>query len=88
MNFGPYLTYTEACSVGSALVAVIDSGTFLHSMYTDRILESGYDYVDADNDPVPLSALVRLLFMHYGQLKAVRFPIMGMAAPPALLLKA
>ena len=50
MNFGPYLTYTEACSVGSALVAVIDSGTFLHPMYTDRILESGYDYVDADND--------------------------------------
>ena len=50
MNFGPYLTYSEACSEGSALVAVIDSGTFLHSMYADRILESGYDYVDADND--------------------------------------
>lgn len=50
MNFGPYLTYSEACSEGSALVAVIDSGAFLHSMYADRILESGYDYVDADYD--------------------------------------
>ena len=50
MNFGPYLTYTEGCAKGSALVAVIDSGSFLHSLYVDRILESGYDYVDADYD--------------------------------------
>lgn len=50
MSFGPYLLYTERCCTGSATVAVIDSGVFLHSLYADRVPESGYDYVEADND--------------------------------------
>ena len=50
MNFGPYLFYSEACSEGSAIVAIIDSGVYLHSMFANRIQESGYDYIDADTD--------------------------------------
>lgn len=50
MNFGPYLSYSEMRSEGSAIVAIIDSGVYLHSMYADRIQESGYDYIDADTD--------------------------------------
>lgn len=50
MSFGPYLLYTERCCTGSATVAVIDSGVFLHPLYADRVPESGYDYVEADND--------------------------------------
>ena len=50
MNFGPYLSYSEKCYEGSVTVAIADSGVFLHPMYADRIQESGYDYIDADND--------------------------------------
>ena len=50
MNFESYLSYTEKCYDGSVTVAIIDSGVFLHPMYADRVQESGYDYIDADND--------------------------------------
>ncbi len=50
MNFSPYLDYTDAWGTGSAVVAVVDSGVYPHSMLNGRMIESGYDYVDADND--------------------------------------
>lgn len=50
MNFGPFLSWTAGCSSGSATVAVVDSGSYLHSMYKGRVPESGYDYVDGDED--------------------------------------
>ena len=50
MNFGPYLSWAAGCSSGSATVAVVDSGSYRHSMYSSRIQESGYDYVDGDED--------------------------------------
>lgn len=50
MQYGSYLDYAVGCPLKSVTVAVIDSGLFLHPMYADRVLESGYDYVDADRD--------------------------------------
>ena len=50
MNYGPYLNWSAGCSAGSVNVAVVDSGVYPHPMYADRMLESGYDYVDADSD--------------------------------------
>ena len=52
MNFGPYLSWAAGCEGGRAAVtvAVVDSGSYLHSFYADRVLESGYDYVDGDED--------------------------------------
>jgi len=50
MNLGNYLDYTEAWGSGSASVAVIDSGVFPHSLIRGKLLSSGYDYVDDDED--------------------------------------
>lgn len=50
MNFSPYLDYTEEWGSSSAVVAVVDSGVYPHSMLSGRMLESGYDYVDDDDD--------------------------------------
>ena len=50
MNFSPYLDYTGAWGSGSAVVAVVDSGVYPHAMLVGRMTESGYDYVDADDD--------------------------------------
>ena len=50
MNYGPYLSWAEGCSAGSVTVAVVDSGVYPHSMYADRMLESGHDYIDGDDD--------------------------------------
>ena len=50
MNFAPFLSWAAGCSSVSATVAVVDSGSILHSFYADRVPESGYDYVDGDAD--------------------------------------
>lgn len=50
MSFGPYVPYANANGNGSAVVAVIDSGCYPHSMLVDRILLGGMDYVDGDWD--------------------------------------
>lgn len=50
MNYGAYLEYSSQQQSGSILIAVVDSGICLHSFLADRILESGYDYIDSDHD--------------------------------------
>lgn len=50
MNIGDYLDYTDAWGSGSASIAVIDSGVFPHSLIRGKLLSSGYDYVDDDED--------------------------------------
>lgn len=50
MNFGAYLDYTAQWGGGSATVAILDSGVALHPQLIERMPESGYDYVDADED--------------------------------------
>lgn len=51
MGFADFLEWTSRCEVRAVTVAVLDSGVFMHSYYSSRISRSGYDYVDADNDP-------------------------------------
>ena len=51
LKFDEYLPYsTEWGSGTSAVVAVIDSGVYRHSLIDPKMPESGYDYVDADSD--------------------------------------
>ena len=50
MNYRAYLSYASQWGHGSATVAIIDSGVYPHSDLAGRILESGYDYIDADDD--------------------------------------
>ena len=50
MNMGEYIDYTEKWGDGSASVAVVDSGVFPHSLIQGKLLTSGYDYVDGDED--------------------------------------
>ena len=50
MHYGQYLQFSDQWGEGSVTVAVIDSGIFPHPLLADRITESGYDYVDADED--------------------------------------
>lgn len=50
MAFGPYLDWASGVPQGSATVAIVDSGVYPHSFYSGRMLESGYDYVDGDDD--------------------------------------
>ena len=50
MNLGNYLDYTEIWGTGSASIAVVDSGVFPHSLIRGKILSSGYDYIDGDED--------------------------------------
>ncbi len=50
MNFGNYMDYVENWGTGSASIAVVDSGVFPHSLIKKKLLSSGYDYVDGDDD--------------------------------------
>ena len=50
MNYGAYLNYASPWCSGAVTVAVIDSGVYPHALLASRMTESGYDYVDADND--------------------------------------
>ena len=50
MNYRDYLSYASEWGHGSATVAIVDSGVYMHSDLVGRILESGYDYIDADTD--------------------------------------
>lgn len=50
MNMDLYLDYVDSWGKGSASVAVIDSGVFPHSLIRGKLLTSGYDYVDGDDD--------------------------------------
>ncbi len=50
MNFSHYMAYTDRWGTGDASVAVIDSGVFPHALISGKLLSSGYDYVDGDED--------------------------------------
>ena len=50
MNYGCYIDYTDAWGNGSASIAVVDSGVFPHPLIRGKLLQSGFDYVDADSD--------------------------------------
>ncbi len=50
MNYASYLSYSSDWRDGSATVAIVDSGVYLHPLLEARVLESGYDYIDADYD--------------------------------------
>ena len=50
IGFGQYNSYAKGCFQGDITVAIIDSGAYLHPFYSERIKESGYDYVDGDGD--------------------------------------
>jgi len=50
MNFGVYIDYANLWGTGSASIAVVDSGVFPHSLIRGKLLSSGYDYVDGDED--------------------------------------
>ena len=49
MGFAPLLSWARR-SDGQARVAIVDSGVWPHPLLADR-LESGWDYVDGDDDP-------------------------------------
>lgn len=51
MRLDGYLSFAAGWGTGDAVVAVLDSGTYPHEMYRDRLLTGGYDYVDDDEDP-------------------------------------
>lgn len=50
MDLAPFADYAVEWGSGSALVAVVDSGIYLHPDLAERMPESGYDYVDGDED--------------------------------------
>lgn len=50
MGFAPTIGWTAESGTGSVVVAVIDSGVYKHKLLASRLTESGYDYVDGDND--------------------------------------
>ena len=49
MGFQSLLSWAHRCD-GSTTVAIIDSGVYAHDLLADR-LQSGWDYVDGDDDP-------------------------------------
>ncbi len=51
MHFGSYLPYIGEWDQGQQVVAIVDSGVAYHTMLDPRITSTGYDYVDADDDP-------------------------------------
>ena len=50
MSYGRYLDHAEHWGAGSAVVAVIDSGVFRHALIDEKMVESGFDYIDVDDD--------------------------------------
>ena len=50
MEYGEYLNYCGGIARGRAVVAVVDSGMYPHPELADRIRESGFDYIDGDED--------------------------------------
>lgn len=50
MGYGDYLNHCLSCGGGSAVIAIVDSGISPHPLLTNRVIESGYDYVDADGE--------------------------------------
>lgn len=50
MNFGSYLSHAGKWGKDESVVAVIDSGVCRHSLLDGKVTESGYDYIDADDD--------------------------------------
>lgn len=50
MHIGSYIDYADGWGSGSASIAVVDSGVYQHSLIAGKLLTSGYDYVDGDED--------------------------------------
>lgn len=50
MRFDRYIGHAARWGQGAATVAVIDSGVCRHPFLEGRLTESGYDYIDADDD--------------------------------------
>lgn len=52
MNFEPFISFcAREIRSEKVLVAVVDSGVYMHNDLVSRIPELGYDYVDSDSDP-------------------------------------
>ena len=50
MGFQDAVSWSKKAGEGSVLVAVIDSGVYPHSFVSSRLSQSGFDYVDSDED--------------------------------------
>lgn len=50
MGYGEYLNYIGRWGKSETVVAVIDSGVCRHPLLDSRITQSGYDYIDLDDD--------------------------------------
>lgn len=51
MQYDSYIDFAKNWGSGYTTVAVIDSGVAYHAMINDHIRSTGYDYIDADDDP-------------------------------------
>ncbi len=49
-GFGEYNLFAKKYGSGSCTIAVIDSGTYPHSLIGSKLLAGGHDYIDNDND--------------------------------------
>ena len=49
-GFGAYVVFAEQYGNGSCTIAVIDSGTYRHSLIRPKLVSSGHDYIDNDDD--------------------------------------
>ena len=50
MNFIDYIHFSKSWGNGQSVVAVIDSGVCQHPLISSKIIESGFDYIDVDED--------------------------------------
>ncbi len=50
LGFGSYLPYIASWQVSTSTIAVLDSGVYPHDCIISKMPESGYDYVDTDDD--------------------------------------
>ena len=50
MNYGRYMAHARGWGNGTSVVAVIDSGVFRHALLDGKMGESGFDYIDVDDD--------------------------------------
>ncbi|MBR2564060.1 MAG: S8 family serine peptidase [Clostridia bacterium] len=49
-GFGEYNRFASQYGSGSCTIAVIDSGTYRHSLITPKLRTGGHDYIDNDDD--------------------------------------
>lgn len=49
-GYGEYIRFAEQYGSGSCTIAVIDSGTYRHSLISPKLRTGGHDYIDNDDD--------------------------------------